>query len=372
MNILYISNDISLYGANRSLLDMLRPMIQKKHQVYVLSWSHNVFTDELERQKIPYLVVPYKPCAFPESDMPEKYYEYVLYNLYLSFRIRSYIKKNKIQLIHTNASNVDFGALLSRVCHLPHVWHVREALYEDYKLKYADAAVEKKLLRRAEKVVFISDYVRELRKMNDVNGITVYDGLNIKMYYDERELFEESDMKILIACTMREEKGVMDAVRAVDILVNQKKKKNVRLVMAGAYSPFVDVLKETARQCKITQNVEYVGNVSNLRELRRWADISLTCSRSEAMGRVTIEAMLAGMLVIGAKAGATKELIKDGGTGILYEACNPAELAEKIIGVYENKEKMREIAAKGQQFAVQQFDGERYADKILQVYEELL
>ena len=51
-------------------------------------------------------------------------------------------------------------------------------------------------------------------------------------------------------------------------------------------------------------------------------DIALVASCSEAFGRVTVEAMLAGMLVIGADVAGTSELICDGVNGILYEDDN--------------------------------------------------
>jgi len=46
-------------------------------------------------------------------------------------------------------------------------------------------------------------------------------------------------------------------------------------------------------------------------------NIILVCSRSEAFGRVTVEGMLCGKPIIGARSGATPELVKEGFNGLL-------------------------------------------------------
>ena len=48
------------------------------------------------------------------------------------------------------------------------------------------------------------------------------------------------------------------------------------------------------------------------------ADIGLTCSRNEAFGRTTVEALLMGKPVIGTNTGGTVDLISDGVDGLLY------------------------------------------------------
>ena len=53
------------------------------------------------------------------------------------------------------------------------------------------------------------------------------------------------------------------------------------------------------------------------------ADVALMCSSSEAFGRTTVEAMKLGRPVIGADAGGTAELVRDGWNGLLYPPATP-------------------------------------------------
>lgn len=372
MNILYISNDNSLYGANRSLLDMIEPITKKGHKAFVACWSHSALTDELEKRDIEYIVIPYKPSAFEENNMPDRYMEYKIFNYYLATRFSAFIKKNHIQIIHSNASNVDFGAILSKVNRVPHIWHIREALYDFYHLKYPEPDKEEVLMNKADKVIIISDFLKDIRKIDYPNTVTIYDGIETNNYLDHKQIFQDNVIKILLACSMMREKGVEDAVDAIRILVNEKGVKNIKLVIAGIYNGYVEYILEKIEQSALEEYITYVGNQSDLRKYRRWADISLTCSYGEAFGRVTVEGMLADILVIGADAGATSELIEHDKTGLLYQVRNAYSLAEDIIYAYEHKEKMRAVAHNGQKFAIENFANDSYAEKILKIYEEVM
>ena len=73
-----------------------------------------------------------------------------------------------------------------------------------------------------------------------------------------------------------------------------------------------------------------MGEVKNMSFVRNTVDIELVCSRFEAFGRVTIEAMNNGLPLIGANAPATDEIICDEVNGLLYEVNNPNDLARQI------------------------------------------
>lgn len=62
--------------------------------------------------------------------------------------------------------------------------------------------------------------------------------------------------------------------------------------------------------------------------LRKNMDVELVCSRAEAFGRVTAEAMLGGMSVIGSNTGGTVGLINHKKIGYLYSKSDINELAE--------------------------------------------
>ena len=90
------------------------------------------------------------------------------------------------------------------------------------------------------------------------------------------------------------------------------------------------------------------------------ANVVLVCSRNEAFGRVTVEGMLAGRPVVGARCAATAELIEDGVNGFLYAHGNAKDLAEKIHFLYDHPDIANDTGSTAQAWADKTFSKERY------------
>ena len=57
------------------------------------------------------------------------------------------------RIIHTNASNIDIGAMLAKVCKIPHIWHLRELLKESYQLYYDFPKLDNYLLAKSDGII---------------------------------------------------------------------------------------------------------------------------------------------------------------------------------------------------------------------------
>jgi glycosyltransferase involved in cell wall biosynthesis len=102
----------------------------------------------------------------------------------------------------------------------------------------------------------------------------------------------------------------------------------------------------------------------------RAADVLLMCSRMEAFGNVTVETMQLGRPVIGARSGGTKELIRDGETGLLFEVANPNDLARKIRHLYENRELVDKLGAAARAWTEETFTEEESIGKVYDLLRE--
>lgn len=372
MHILYVSNTYGLYGANQSLLDMALAMQAKGHKVFALVQNHKDFVRRADSLGITCIIEPYKLCARQSPDDKSKLWDF-FFNLFLIRKLKKIVKKYQIDIIHSNASNVDFGAWIALFCKIPHVWHIREMLYDDYHLLYDYPRIIKFLQKRADKVICISNYVSQRRRIEGRNVTVIHDGLKIERYRDDNKipaLKEGVPIKLLFSGVIMESKGIMDAVRVVEKLKYQYDRE-VILKIAGGVTDYLPEVIKSVRDLKIEESVSFVGYQKDLRELRSWADIALMCSRSEALGRITIESMLAGLVVIGADAGATREILEDRVTGYLYQAGDTEQLAEKIMHVYTYPDEGKAVAKAGQIYASEHYDSTAYAEKILEVYHEV-
>ena len=89
------------------------------------------------------------------------------------------------------------------------------------------------------------------------------------------------------------------------------------------------------------------GEVKNMYALREKMSIELMCSNAEPFGRVTVEGMRAGLVVIGSNSGGTRDIIQENVTGLLFKPGDEQDLADKIEYYLSHDKEREEIADNG-------------------------
>src|SRR3989344_2476279 len=85
------------------------------------------------------------------------------------------------------------------------------------------------------------------------------------------------------------------------------------------------------------------------------ASIFVRPSRSEGMGNAFVEALAAGVPIIGTPVGGILDIIKDGETGLFARVDDPKDLAEKIKILLENKKLTAQIVENGRKMVEERF-----------------
>ena len=117
-------------------------------------------------------------------------------------------------------------------------------------------------------------------------------------------------------------------------------------------------------------NVFFLGYQSSVKEFIQEARALLMCSKNEAQGRVTVEAMFYGVPVIGLNSGGTREIIYDGKNGFLFNTVE--EAVNKIELLCTNESLYNKIIHQGHQTAMENFSEETYGLKIMNIYTDVL
>ena len=372
MNVLYFVNTVGMYGANHSLIDMLEELKKRHVNGYVVIMQDGDLKRELRKRGIKTYIVSYETNSAIKNTLTfTNKCKRLAKNIQCLQEIKKIIDTNNIDIIHSNASNIDIGAIAAFRYNLPHVFHVREILLDDYGLSYDFPTLSRFFLSKAKKIIAISEYVQKKRKLGK-NSIVLYNGINLEKYsISKKALFTSDKLHILYCGVISHQKGVMDVVKAVRYLI-QKGYVNIELSIVGGESPYGLKIKKYVRQNHLEKYIYFHGYQQDVLEFRKKADVAVMTSRSEALGRVTIESMLGEVLVIGADCGATSELIRDGITGYLYEPGNIKHLASILDGIKENKEKNVSIVENAKNFALDNFDREKYVNEIISIYRSLL
>ena len=113
--------------------------------------------------------------------------------------------------------------------------------------------------------------------------------------------------RIILVGGLTEGKGQVEAIEALGHLARGG--VAAELVIVGDGDPvYRKNLERIAMSNPPEARVTFAGRVKSANALIRSSDVLVVCSRCEAFGRVTIEGMLAGKPVVGARSGATPEL----------------------------------------------------------------
>ncbi len=96
------------------------------------------------------------------------------------------------------------------------------------------------------------------------------------------------------------------------------------------------------------------------------AHVGLMCSESEAFGRVTVEAMRAGLPVCGTDSGGTPEIIEPGVAGLLSPAGDAGALAVNLMALESDEELRRRLAVRAVEMS-QRFQRDRHDDELVDI-----
>ncbi|MDY4970174.1 MAG: glycosyltransferase family 4 protein, partial [Lachnospiraceae bacterium] len=281
------------------------------------------------------------------------------------------LRAEDFSIVYTNTSTVDAGAKIAEALNIPHVWHIREFGKEDFELiPISPFDVYQQTFQKAKKIIVISEALKEkyVAYVDEDKLTRIYNGFEIeKLLCAPSEHDLSKRMNILVTGQVCPGKGQEQAIRAVAKLYSEG--YLVHLYIAGEvdHSYLDPILAEYSNHSKW---LSVLGIVKDMYALRKSMDIELVCSRSEAFGRVTLEAMLHSIPVIGSRAGGTPELINDHETGLLFEYGNIDELVACIKGLCSNPDVYDSIVKNAREYA-SEFTIQKTADQVFSVLKSI-
>jgi len=179
--------------------------------------------------------------------------------------------------------------------------------------------------------------------------------------------------------SVNEQKSLKPTVLYVGRLVKLKKVENLlqafkkvasRVPEAELYivgsGPQEEFLKMFAKELGILSKVVFTGYVSEEEKIRlmKKAWVLVQPSIAEGFGLVLVEANACKTPAIAVDSGGPREVIKDGKTGFLVQPNNINQLAEKIIELLENKNRVLEMGEDGRKNVEENYTWEKVAEKV--------
>jgi glycosyltransferase involved in cell wall biosynthesis len=210
------------------------------------------------------------------------------------------------------------AALASRRAHLPHVWWVHEFTTLGLDKLYA---VGEPIGQRV--IGWLSDAVA----VNSRAVATHYSPpipsekirmieLGVEPPVVKPNSVDQGSLRVLVLGRKAPAKGCEVAIRALAGAAASD--VDIRMRMVGpAERGYAATLWYLARDLGVLEHIDFIEYEPDPTPQFAWSNVVLMPSVGEAFGRVTVEALKSGRPVIGARAGATTDVVKDGCNGLL-------------------------------------------------------
>ena len=286
-------------------------------------------------------------------------------------------------LIHTNTILTPEGGLAAASLGLPHVWHLREMVGpgQPFRLPYEGSSFGRYMRTHCSKLIANSNasaaIIRDWLPPNLLeivpNGIdishftprTLWDhpgplvvGMvgNLTSRWKKHRLFIEAAAKI-------------DRQMPVEFRFYGHDPSHGGTVTTDAY---LNELHALIRAAGLQDRFRFAGHVADPAQIMSEIDILVHPADSESFGRIVVEAMAAGLPVVGVRAGGVGEIVLHEETGLLAEPDNTTGLASHIDRLVGDAKLRRAFGTAGRQRAEAYYSLTACAAGVFRVYQQAL
>jgi glycosyltransferase involved in cell wall biosynthesis len=169
-------------------------------------------------------------------------------------------------------------------------------------------------------------------------------------------------LRVILVGYFSKSKGQQLAISSIASARHDGVDIELTLVGSGSQRP----LRKLAQRLGVADLVSIHGPTPDLVSHWAAAHVGLMCSECEAFGRVTVEAMRAGLPVCGTRSGGTPEIIDHGVNGLLSMAGDVQGLAANLMSL-ESDEPLRRALATGALETSERFQRDRHDDELITI-----
>jgi glycosyltransferase involved in cell wall biosynthesis len=321
--------------------------------------------------------VPFHPIASLVREVRVAEDLRALWSLYRLVRRGSY------DVVHTHTSKAGVvGRLAARLAGVPAVVHTPHGhVYQGYGGRLKSRAfvwVEKMLARWTDVLVALTELER-LEHLREGVGrpdqwTVIPSGVEVDRFRQPTPL-RRTDLGLpeggfLVGCVARlaHVKGVDLAIQAVARLRDWGCPVHLALVGDG---PERTALGRLAESLEVGRYVHFLGLRRDVHRLLPLFDVLVIPSRNEGMGRVAVEAHVAGLPVVATRVGGIPDVVADGETGLLVAPEDPESLAVGLARLATDPVLRKRMAEAARERVTEELSAEAMVAALDRVYRRL-
>ena len=246
----------------------------------------------------------------------------------------------------------------TKVVYMTHGYHFFKGGQGKYKLFYP---IEKWASRYCDAIITINweDYNLSKEKfyakiVEHVDGIgldTKKFGTPVDVAKKREELGISAETFVVLSVgELKPHKNHKTVIESMGLL----KHKDIVYLICGK-GELLETFEKRVEHLGIEGKVKFLGYRRDVHEIMQCADIFVFPSKREGLGLASLEAMAAGLPIVGANTRGIVDYVVDGETGYLCEVENPEAYARAIEGLYKNRDEVKQISEKCR-VAVKKYD----------------
>ncbi len=383
-NILFLSHDAELQGAERCLLDLVTRLDRERFEPLVLLPWPGPLTERLQEAGVPYLVryVIKHWTPYPKHANAEYLWQYLRGWRQRLWALMHLIEDRAIDLVYTNTTTILDGALAARRAGVPHLWHIHEYLDDnpDIRAFLPHAWMDRIILRLSDRIVTPSQTLASIRfpqageKVKVVyNGIEpsrleTGDGRRIR---GERRIPADAPVVTFLGAISPTKDPLTFARAAAHVA---EVRPDVHFLLAGAgVDPELEMrLRTFVESHGLGGRLHLLGFRRDVPDLLAATTVLVSTSIQETFGRTLIEAMALGKPVVATRCGGPEEVVVDGETGFVVPPKDPEATAAAVLKLLNDPALAARMGAAGRRRVERHFTADAFARGIEAVIEEAL
>lgn len=365
---LHLISPIGFFGAENVMVQLSKELRSLKYGVYVgiLGNSRNSYLEAVKEAEKLGLNIQVFPCNGK-------------FDIKAIIKIRQYIKRNRIGVIHSHGYKSNFyGILASFNLNVLRVTTCHNWLGNKLKMKLY-ARLDKFLLNKFDRIIAVSDDLLEeiLPNVSSRDKVTVINnGVDLNKFQpsggDARLKktmgMKEGETVVGAIGRLTEEKGQVYLIRAFAEIVPEFPKAKLLIVGDG---PLRNSLESEARNLGLEDKVVFAGIRNDIPEILNITDVFVLPSLEEAMPMALLEAMAARRPIVATRVGAVSNIIEDKVSGLLVGPKDPIALSRSIAYLLKNKTIASSLGENSYDIVRNNFSAGRMAREYIKAYNSL-
>lgn len=357
-------------GTEKHLYDLLSNLNRKKFKPFVITFQgSDDFKELIEKMGIQIQILDISKI-------------YGFKPFYLFFKLRSFIKKEKIKIIQTFHTNPDiYGTVLAKFSGIPIVISSRRDM--GFNRNKRNVLCYKVLDRFVDSIICVSEAVKKLvineEGVDPGKMVVVYNGIDPEAFnaqadaaIEKKKLNLSSNHPVIgVLANFNPIKGHIYFIEAAAIIKNQFKEAQFVLIGGMTGNNVEEQLKKRVSELGLEQCVHFLGYRRDIAEVLSVIDILVAPSLSEGFSNTIVEALYMRKAVVATNVGGNPEIIKEGQTGLLVKPADPEAIASAVLRLLNDKESALRMGESGRECVKKYFTIDKMMEKTMDIYKTL-